>query len=186
MDSDNSNRKRRRETDSLVLEETNKMTTLSRDNSSPKSTSQAMLYSTASTSKPLIKKVDDNNRKKTKIIGKGISSDIKAAEKTFNVFINNVDINDSEEKVVQMFKSNNIEVKECAEFNKRIKKSRAFIVKINAKDKSKIYDPELWPMNIILSKYTFYEKENKTNEYDNIRYRKEHLNSTTIIGNARK
>jgi hypothetical protein len=43
MDSDNSNRKRRRQTDSLVLEETNKMTTLSRDNSSPKSTSQAML-----------------------------------------------------------------------------------------------------------------------------------------------
>jgi hypothetical protein len=92
---------------------------------------------------PLIKKVDDNNRKKTKVIGKGISSDIKAAEKTFNVFINNVDINDSEEKVVQMFKLNNIEVKECAEFNKRIKKSRAFIVKINAKDESKIYDPEL-------------------------------------------
>jgi len=121
MDSDNSNRKRRRETDSLVLEETNKMTTLSRDNSSPKSTSQAMLYSTATTSRPLIKKVDDNNRKKTKVIGKGISSDIKAAEKTFNVFINNVDINDSEEKVVQTFKLNNIEVKECVEFNKRIK-----------------------------------------------------------------
>jgi hypothetical protein len=42
-------------------------------------------------------------RKKTKVVGNGKTQDVKSAEKTFEVFVNNVHINDKRENVVQIF-----------------------------------------------------------------------------------
>jgi hypothetical protein len=48
---------------------------------------------------------------------------VKAAERNFEVFVNNVDMKDSIENVVKMFNKNNIQVINCVEYSKRIKKS---------------------------------------------------------------
>jgi hypothetical protein len=62
-------------------------------------------------------------KKKTKVIGNGLNQDVKAAERNFEVFVNNVDMKDSIENVVKMFNKNNIQVINCVEYSKRIKKS---------------------------------------------------------------
>ena len=118
-------------------------------------------------------------RKKTKVVGNGKTQDVKSAEKTFEVFVNNVHINDKRENVVQMFSNNGIQVLECCEYTKRRKDSKAFQVKIKAGDKYKIYKPELWADGVILSKFTCYN-ENKTNN-NPIKKDYINLNSTKLI-----
>ena len=117
---------------------------------------------------------------KTRVIGIGNNNAVKAADKTFDVFINNVDIKYTNENMTNMFNMNKIEVIQCTEYPKRVKKSKAFVVKINALDKEKVYKPELWPKNVILSKYSIYDKSNqyKQNGRDET---KNQLNSTPII-----
>jgi hypothetical protein len=104
-------------------------------------------------------------KKKTKVIGNGLNQDVKAAERNFEVFVNNVDMKDSIENVVKMFNKNNIQVINCVEYSKRIKKSKAFVVNIRASDKDKVYNPQLWPKDVVLSKFSYYvENKGKYNQ----------------------
>jgi hypothetical protein len=118
-------------------------------------------------------------KKKTKVAGKGLKKDVKAAERTFEIFVNNVDMKDSVNNVVTMFNKNSIQLIHCVEYSKRINKSKAFVVKIRANDKDKVYNPLLCPTDVILSKFSSnVENKGKFNQIN--KHSTNKLNSTFI------
>ena len=90
---------------------------------------------------------------KTVIVGVSESVKVKTAEKTFDVFVGNIHMEAEEGEVLNMFSSNNIRIIKYGELETRLKKAKAFRVRINYEDKDKIFNPKIWPKGVRLSKY---------------------------------
>lgn len=94
-----------------------------------------------------------------------------------SLIMSNYSINDID-NVIKMFNKNKINVKSCVEYEKRIKKSKAFVVTIKANDKDKVYSPNLWPVDVVLSKYSVYIENKGNNNKQNTQYSNKKFNST--------
>jgi hypothetical protein len=100
----------------------------------------------------------NNNRRreksqKTVIIGSNETGKIKAAVKTFDAFVGNLHMETNEQEIINMFSVNHIKIIKYGEIETRLKKARAYRVRINYEDKEKIFNPKIWPKEVVLSKY---------------------------------
>ena len=100
----------------------------------------------------------NNNRKwektqKTVIIGSNETGKIKAAVKNFDAFVGNLQMETDEHEIRKMFSVNHIKIIKYGEILTRLKKTRAYRVRMNYEDKDKIFNPKIWPKGVMLSKY---------------------------------
>jgi len=131
--------------------------------------SHSNLYNQTKYKENKINSSSKNNRRrektqKTVIIGSNEAGKIKAAVKTFDVFVGNLHMETNEQEILNMFSVNHIKIIKYGEIETRLKKARAYRVRINYEDKDKIFNPKIWPKGVMLSKY--FEKV-ETGSYSN-------------------
>jgi hypothetical protein len=105
-------------------------------------------------------------RPKTVIIGthEGKADKIKAAERSFEVFVGNLDIKTEINAVIDMFSRNGIKVLDYIEIQTRLNKTKAFAVSINYSDKDKIFKATNWEKGVSMSKYFRKDNRNYSNK----------------------
>jgi hypothetical protein len=96
-----------------------------------------------------IHRSSNNNRRrektqKTVIIGSNETGKIKAAVKTFDAFVGNLHMETNEQEILNMFLVNHIKINKYGEMETRLKKARAYRVRINNEDKDKIFNLKIW------------------------------------------
>ena len=84
---------------------------------------------------------------KTTVNGNSNEFNIKAAIKTFEVFLGNIDLSCNEREVVNMFSKNGITILRYEEISTRLRRAKAFWVRINYNE-NKIFNPTLWAQGI--------------------------------------
>lgn len=109
-----------------------------------------------------VKNGSNEKKVKTIVTGTKTHTNIKAATRTFDVFVGNLDLSTTDKNILDMFSSNNIQIGRYMEIATRMQRAKAYRVRIDYDDKEKVFDPSLWPKDIKLSK--FFVRENMHND----------------------
>ena len=128
--------------------------------------------------------LDGTSLNKKGILGANDKISFKTGIIPFNVYVGNVSLETDDEEVLSLFKNNGIKVIGCTKIQTRSRASKAFRVTISKDYCQSIYNPQLWPKNLIINRFTFSREEKdayRSSLYTKSNYRHSHSNNINSI-----